>query len=228
MVAGSFSTQADEQTTQEIAYQLLSSMQGERSWLGQVLEPIRLDNKLLAWSMSDPNLRVQLFRLIDVLPILSNPADVASHLQEYLTAVDLELPVVLKQLLKFATPNSLRGDIAARVFKASVSALAHQYIAGETFPQLSKVIAKLRSQGMAFSVDCLGEAVLSETEAASYRQGYLDLITIYLGRYRLGRLPRLSRLEMASLCLGHRFQSNSPPSIPSLIPWIDRGVNTGF
>ncbi|NJK28772.1 MAG: L-glutamate gamma-semialdehyde dehydrogenase [Acaryochloridaceae cyanobacterium CSU_3_4] len=161
-------------------------MQGERSWLGQVLEPIRLDNKLLAWSMSDPNLRVQLFRLIDVLPILSNPADVASHLQEYLTAVDLELPVVLKQLLKFATPNSLRGDIAARVFKASVSALAHQYIAGETFPQLSKVIAKLRSQGMAFSVDCLGEAVLSETEAASYRQGYLDLITHLSGALPAG------------------------------------------
>jgi proline dehydrogenase len=47
-------------------------------------DQMRWDDKLLAWAMASPGLRVQLFRFIDTLPALRSKPEVARHLQEYL------------------------------------------------------------------------------------------------------------------------------------------------
>ncbi|MEN9242728.1 MAG: hypothetical protein Q6K55_10615, partial [Thermostichus sp. DG02_3_bins_51] len=89
-----------EAQTQAIAQSLLTTVRGEgESLLSQWWEQLRWEDKLLAWAMESPHLCAQLFRLIDVLPSLKSKAEVARHLQEYLSDAAVELPALLKNLL---------------------------------------------------------------------------------------------------------------------------------
>ena len=167
-----------EAKTQEIAKQLLSSTQEKkRSFLGQLQEQMRWDDKILAWAMSNPGLRVQLFRFIDCLPALRSKAEIARHLQEYLTAEEVELPNALKGLLNFASPDAMPGQVAATTVATAVETLAHKYIAGENIKEVIKTVERLRKDRMTFTIDLLGEAVITEIEAQSYLDRYLEMIT---------------------------------------------------
>ncbi len=167
-----------EAKTQEIAKQLLSATQEKkRSFLGQLQEQMRWDDKILAWAMSNPGLRVQLFRFIDCLPALRSKAEIARHLQEYLTAEEVELPNALKGLLNFASPDAMPGQVAATTVATAVETLAHKYIAGENIKEVIKTVERLRKDRMTFTIDLLGEAVITEIEAQSYLDRYLEMIT---------------------------------------------------
>lgn len=165
-----------EAKTQEIAKQLLEATQEKRSFFSQVRDQMRWDDKLLAWTMGNPGLRVQLFHFIDTLPALRSKPEVARHLQEYLGDESVELPAALKGLLNFAQADSMPGQVAATTVSSAVEALAHKYIAGENIKQALKTIERLRKDKMAFTLDLLGEAVITEAEAQSYLQSYLDLM----------------------------------------------------
>ncbi|BAY48847.1 putative delta-1-pyrroline-5-carboxylate dehydrogenase [Scytonema sp. HK-05] len=165
-----------EAKTQEIAKQLLSATQENRSFFGALRDQMRWDDKLLAWAMSNPGLRVQLFRFIDTLPALRSKPEIAAHLQEYLGDESVELPAALKGMLNFANPDSMPGQVAATTVSTGVETLAHKYISGENIKQALKTIERLRKEKMAFTVDLLGEAVITEAEAQSYLERYLDLM----------------------------------------------------
>lgn len=166
-----------ELKTQEIAKQLLSATQEKkRSFFGQLQDQMRWDDKLLDWAMASPGLRVQLFRFIDCLPALRSKPEIARHLQEYLTAEEVELPEALKKLLNFANADSVPGQLAATTVAPAVETLAHKYIAGENIKQIIKTLERLRKDKMAFTVDLLGEAVITEAEAQSYLDRYLELM----------------------------------------------------
>lgn len=165
-----------ETETQAIAKQLLAATRESRSLFAQMRDQMRWDDKLLGWAMSNPGLRVQLFRFIDCLPSLRSKAEIARHLQEYLGDPSVELPAALKSMLNFANPDSMPGQLAATTVSTAVETLAHKYIAGETIKQVLKTIERLRKDKMAFTVDLLGEAVITETEAQSYLEHYLDLM----------------------------------------------------
>src|SRR5262245_54561308 len=72
---------AVEQQTRELGRQLFAAVRGgqphvwQRRWW---------DEKLLAWTMRDEGLKVQLFRFVDVLPMLHSADAVTEHLHEYL------------------------------------------------------------------------------------------------------------------------------------------------
>jgi RHH-type transcriptional regulator, proline utilization regulon repressor / proline dehydrogenase / delta 1-pyrroline-5-carboxylate dehydrogenase len=83
MVSQAFDNRYESQT-QVIARQLLNATRTGRSWFAQVRDQMQWDDKLLGWAMSNPGLRVQLFRLIDCLPSLRSKAEIARHLQEYM------------------------------------------------------------------------------------------------------------------------------------------------
>jgi len=174
-MVGQLSRSTYEAQTQEIARHLLAVTQ-ERSFLAQIREQMRWDDKLLAWTMENPGLRVQLFRLIDCLPALDSKADIARHLQEYLGNEVVELPTALKGILNFTNPDSIPGQVAATTVATAVETLAHKYIAGETIQQVLKTIERLRKSKMAFTIDLLGEAVITETEAQAYLDRYLELM----------------------------------------------------
>lgn len=165
-----------ESQTLAIARDLLSATREKRSFFSQMRDQMRWDDKLLAWAMGSPGLRVQLFRFIDCLPALHSNPEVSRHLQEYLGHESVELPSALKGLLNFADVNSLPGQAAATTVKTAVETLARKYIAGETIKQALKSIEQLRKQKMAFTVDLLGEAVITEIEAQQYLDRYLELM----------------------------------------------------
>ncbi|MBD1944612.1 bifunctional proline dehydrogenase/L-glutamate gamma-semialdehyde dehydrogenase, partial [Coleofasciculus sp. FACHB-712] len=165
-----------EVKTQEIAKQLLAATRENRSFFAQMRDQMRWDDKLLAWAMGNPGLRVQLFRFIDCLPALHSKPEVARHLQEYLADESVELPTSLKGMLNFASPDSMPGQVAATTVNTAVETLAHKYIAGESIKQVIKTVERLRKEKMAFTIDLLGEAVITEAEAQSYLDRYLELM----------------------------------------------------
>lgn len=166
-----------ETKTQEIAKQLLSATRESRSFFASLRDQMRWDDKLLAWAMSNPGLRVQLFRFIDCLPALHSKSEISAHLQEYLGDESVELPAGLKGILNFASPDSMPGQVAATTVATAVETLAHKYIAGENIQQVLKTIERLRREKMAFTIDLLGEAVITEAEAKSYLDRYVELMT---------------------------------------------------
>ncbi|WP_073556904.1 L-glutamate gamma-semialdehyde dehydrogenase [Fischerella major] len=169
-------TSAYEAKTQEIAKVLLGATQENRNFFSALRDQMRWDDRILAWAMSNPGLRVQLFRFIDTLPALHSKSEIAAHLQEYLGDEIVELPSALKGMLNFANPDSMPGQVAATTVATAVETLAHRYIAGENIKQVLKTIERLRKEKMAFTVDLLGEAVITEAEAQSYLERYLDLM----------------------------------------------------
>ena len=176
MVAQLDSQQSYEAKTQEIARELLVQTREKRSFWAKLSDQMRWDDKLLGWAMSNPGLRVQLFRFIDCLPSLRSNAEIASHLQQYLGEESVELPATLKGILNFTEPHSPPAQIAAATISKSVETLAFKYIAGETISQVIKAIERLRREKMGFTIDLLGEAVITEPEAQAYLQSYLDLM----------------------------------------------------
>jgi len=166
-----------EAKTQEIAKQLLAATRENRSFFASLRDQMRWDDKLLAWAMGNPGLRVQLFRFIDCLPALRSKSEIAGHLKEYLGDESVELPAALKGILNFANPDSMPGQVAATTVATAVETLAHKYIAGENIKQVIKTVERLRKEKMAFTIDLLGEAVITEAEAQSYLDRYLELVS---------------------------------------------------
>src|SRR5262245_12755147 len=80
--------------------------------------------RILEWTMRDRKLRTQLFRFVDVLPSLRSGAEVAAHLQEYLLDGHDGLPGPLEMALRFGTPGSLAGRIAALAARHNVRRMA--------------------------------------------------------------------------------------------------------
>src|SRR5689334_3941755 len=157
---------------------------------------MRWDDKLLAWAMSNPGLRVQLFRFIDTLPALHSKAEIAAHLQEYLGDESVELPAALKGMLNFANPDSMPGQVAATTVSTAVETLAHKYISGENIGQVIKTVERLRKEKMAFTIDLLGEAVITETEAQSYLERYQELISqLTEASKRWGNIPAIDEAD---------------------------------
>jgi RHH-type transcriptional regulator, proline utilization regulon repressor / proline dehydrogenase / delta 1-pyrroline-5-carboxylate dehydrogenase len=46
------------------------------------LSPSWWDDRLMDWTMKETAVKVQLFRFIDVLPLLKQPAEITRHLRE--------------------------------------------------------------------------------------------------------------------------------------------------
>ncbi len=162
-----------ESELQTIATDLLAATRENRSFFAKMRDNLRWDDKLLAWTMENPNLRVQLFRFIDCLPALKSKTEIARHLQEYLGDTSVELPSALKGLLS----DRLTGQVGATTVATAIETLAHKYIAGENIQQIIKTVSRLRQDKMAFTIDLLGEAVITEAEAKFYFDRYLELIT---------------------------------------------------
>ncbi|HWH70312.1 MAG TPA: proline dehydrogenase family protein, partial [Candidatus Sulfotelmatobacter sp.] len=148
---------------------------------------------LMDWAMRDEHFKTQLFRFVDVLPTLASSAEIARHLQEYLGEDQVKLSPALRLGLKAAGGASW---LFGPGIKSQVSGMAHQFMLGEDQQQIAAILRKLNDQDIAFTVDVLGEAVVSEAEADQYAQRYLDLMDL-LGQ----EIPKWS----------HPCQSNDSP-----------------
>lgn len=170
-------TRPDYETkTLAIANGLLMATREKKNLFAQMRDQMRWDDKIMDFAMANPGLKVQLFRFIDALPALRSKPEIARHLQEYLSAEEVELPGVLKGLLNFTDADSAPGKLAATTVAPAVETLAYRYISGENMDKAIKAIERMRRDKLAFTMDLLGEAVITEEEAQAYLQRYLDLM----------------------------------------------------
>lgn len=135
-----------EEKTQAIAQELILATRQKGNIFSRLKEQMQFDDKLMNWTMSNPGLRVQLFRFIDALPALQSKGEVMRHLQQYLTAEEVELPNELKGLLNFTEPNSPPAQIAASTITKAVETLAYKYISGETIKEVIKAVERMRKE----------------------------------------------------------------------------------
>jgi RHH-type proline utilization regulon transcriptional repressor/proline dehydrogenase/delta 1-pyrroline-5-carboxylate dehydrogenase len=124
-----------EAKTLAIANALLMATREKKNLFAQMRDQMRWDDKIMDFAMGNPGLKVQLFRFIDALPALRSKPEIARHLQEYLSAEEVELPRVLKGLLNFTDPDSAPGKLAATTVAPAVETLAYRYISGENYGQ---------------------------------------------------------------------------------------------
>jgi RHH-type proline utilization regulon transcriptional repressor/proline dehydrogenase/delta 1-pyrroline-5-carboxylate dehydrogenase len=164
---------AIELLTQTIGRELFANLQHtepqfwQRRWW---------DDQLLAWSMRDEQLKVQLFRFVDVLPMLQTPEAVMDHLDEYLGLVRDKLPSTFSTALGVARRLPFTRAAVARAARLSATDFAKRFIAGENLPQVIAAAKRERALHRGFTLDLLGEAVISDIEAEQHFRAYLDLL----------------------------------------------------
>jgi RHH-type proline utilization regulon transcriptional repressor/proline dehydrogenase/delta 1-pyrroline-5-carboxylate dehydrogenase len=134
--------------------------------------------KMMDWCMSNEAFKLQMFRFVDVFPYLSRSESVAKHLQEYFCAPEQEFPASLQWGLNKMSPNSMAAKMVAKTISSNISGMARQFIPGVDAKDALSALKKIRKDGVAFTVDLLGEAVVSEKEADEYYDRYMDLINI--------------------------------------------------
>ena len=135
------------------------------------------------WATQDDDLKVRLFRLVDCMPMLDDPAALDRHLREYIDDNVIErLPQSLRLALQ-ASRSGLLAPLAARAIRAAVLAQARRFIAGSNPTEAARAALAQRRHHRGFTLDLLGEAVTSEVEADAYADAYTQLLT---------ELPRLA------------------------------------
>lgn len=134
--------------------------------------------RIMEWSMRNPELKVNMFRLVDVLPTLKSSRSIAEHVQEYLAGKDSTLPGIVRWGLR-VPPRSLRAKALAFAVRKGVREMASQFIAGEDPAAALAPLKNLRSKRLAFTVDLLGEFTLSEPEAQRYLDRYLEALEVF-------------------------------------------------
>ncbi|MCA9063292.1 MAG: L-glutamate gamma-semialdehyde dehydrogenase [Planctomycetaceae bacterium] len=135
------------------------------------------EDRLMSWAMTDESVKVQMFRFIDVLPMLRHHEAIAKHLDEYFDEVRDHLPAAVRLGLDLSTSNSILSRALAYNARTNAARMARRFIAGSTIPEVVQSVRRLRRNGFAFTLDLLGEAVISDREADAYQQKYLDLMT---------------------------------------------------
>jgi RHH-type proline utilization regulon transcriptional repressor/proline dehydrogenase/delta 1-pyrroline-5-carboxylate dehydrogenase len=130
-------------------------------------------DKLMDWAMQDEGFKVQLFRFIDTFPTLRTPKQVHTHLADYLSQPGVTLPPGLG--LGLGAGKLMKGTMTKMV-AGRITAMAQRFIAGTDATSALPQLEKMWSQGIGFTVDLLGEACVSGSEAQEYQRRYLDLV----------------------------------------------------
>src|SRR5436305_12272013 len=129
--------------------------------------------RMMAFSMRDEHFKVQMFRFVDVLASLRHSSDIVQHLSEYFA-----------DMRNGSVPFLQTGIRAARIFpwlsapilRWNVSGMARQFIAGRDPDDVMKTLRRRRREKIGFTVDLLGEAVVSEHETDEYAARCLALV----------------------------------------------------
>jgi len=181
------------------------------------------DEQLMQWAMADETVKVQMFRFVDVLPMLRSSRSVVEHLQEYFRDVQDRLPPPARFGLESISPDSLAGRTLARAARAGAQNQARRFIAGSTVDEVVVAAFNQRKKRWAFTLDILGEAVTSEAEAQRYHEAYLELIEgIAPTANRWPEVPQIDRdadgsavprtnISIKLSALDHRFDEIDPP-----------------
>src|SRR6202030_1052203 len=138
--------------------------------------------RMMEFSMRDEHFKVQMFRFVDVLASLHRGGEIVRHLDEYFADMRNGFAPLVRTGVQAA---KILPWLSGRLLRPNVSGMARQFIAGKNPDDVMKTLRKRRQQNIGFTVDLLGEAVVSEQEAAEYAARCLELLE-HLGRETRG------------------------------------------
>jgi RHH-type proline utilization regulon transcriptional repressor/proline dehydrogenase/delta 1-pyrroline-5-carboxylate dehydrogenase len=137
--------------------------------------PLRsLDSRAMDLAARDRELRAALFRFVDVVPACRSPDDVARHLRDFLDELP-ERPPPIAAAMRISDVRAARSALGAAA-AAGVKHMAHRFIVGETPASAVRVLRGLWDHGVASSVDLLGEATVTTSEADRYAARCTDAL----------------------------------------------------
>src|SRR3977135_2604273 len=138
--------------------------------------------RMMALSMRDEHFKVQMFRFVDVLASLRRGGEIVRHLDEYFDDMRNGYAPLIRTGVQIA---KIMPWVSGQVLRWNVSGMARQFIAGKNPDDVMKTLRKRRAQRIGFTVDLLGEAVVSEKEATEYAARCAGLLD-YLAEHTQG------------------------------------------
>lgn len=142
----------------------------------KVFKKNMLGNLMMDWAMKHPLIKAEMFRFVDVLATLTTTRQITEHLREYFLDSKIKLPLGGRTTLKILLSNPLSASLTTCVVKKNIGTMANMFITGVNTNKADTKLQNLWGAGFCFTVDILGEAVVSEVEADEYRQKYIDLV----------------------------------------------------
>jgi RHH-type proline utilization regulon transcriptional repressor/proline dehydrogenase/delta 1-pyrroline-5-carboxylate dehydrogenase len=129
--------------------------------------------RMMALSMRDERFKVQMFRFVDVLASLHRGSDIVQHLEEYFADMQNGFAPMVHTGVRLAR---VAPFISGPLLRWNVSGMARQFIAGRNSADVMKTLRKRRKERIGFTVDLLGEAVVSEKETEEYATRCQELL----------------------------------------------------
>lgn len=124
------------------------------------------DEKAMELASQDAELKAALFRFVDVVPACRSLDDLARHLTGFLGEVEAPPPPIAVAMRMGGTRAGRTALGAAAA--AGVKHMAHRFIVGESPKAALGTLRDLWKDGVASSVDLLGEATVTQAEAQRY------------------------------------------------------------
>jgi RHH-type proline utilization regulon transcriptional repressor/proline dehydrogenase/delta 1-pyrroline-5-carboxylate dehydrogenase len=149
-----------------------------------------LDDRAMDLAAQDEELRAALFRFVDVVPACRSLDDLAAHLASFLEQVHTRTPS-LKAAMRMGDSRAGRAALGA-AGAAGVRHMAHRFIVGEDPQAALATLRHLWRDGIAASVDLLGEATVTAEEADRYAARCADALQTLAAAYaRMDEQPLL-------------------------------------
>src|SRR6478672_2816929 len=133
-----------------------------------------LDDKAMDLASQDEQLKAALFRFVDVVPACRSLEDLARHLTGFLREVG-EPPPPVAVAMRMGNTRAGRTALGGAA-AAGVRHMAHRFIVGESPKSALGVLRELWKDGIASSVDLLGEATVTTAEAERYAARCADAL----------------------------------------------------
>jgi len=187
--------------------------------------------RLLEWAIHDETFKVRLFRFIDVLPTLKTPAQIARLVDEYFREDAGPRDSGGRSLVRWGMRTLSSAGFGAGVTADTISTqaiqMAKQFIVGAEMKEALPVLRDCwtgglaHSQGLAHSIDLLGEAPVCEPECDRYAARYAETIITVADEARswppaprlehdhLGAIPR-AQLSIKLSALDSQFDPIDP------------------
>ncbi|HEV7806396.1 MAG TPA: proline dehydrogenase family protein [Solirubrobacteraceae bacterium] len=201
--------QALEHEIQRVGVELADAFPSRRG------HPIKvLDERAMDLASQDDELRAALFRFVDVVPACRSLDDLASHLTGFLEEVH-EQPPSLSAAMRLGNTKAGRAALGA-AGAAGVRHMAHRFIVGADPADALPTLKGLWRQGIAASVDLLGEATVTAAEADRYAARCAAALHTLAPAY--GAMKPNERLEHDAL--GRLPRANLSVKVSALTPLL--------
>lgn len=164
---------ASESDIQAIGAEIFQRMKGQTP---SVFQKDWWSGKMMDFSMKDESFKVEMFRFVDVFPTLKDPVQIAEHLQEYFCRPEQDFPATFQWGLGRVKPEGRIAKMAAGQIEKQIIGMASKFIAGKTAAEAMKDLKKMWADDLAFTLDLLGEATVSEEEALAYYARYEEIL----------------------------------------------------